>query len=400
MSMFTDTQDTDCGDTDAGDHEQPVDSLEDMLRMKQHAHEACMAELIRHLDEFLRRNPRAPYEDWIGDLHPESRRTNTLDGAFAIDHRYYCEESDHRKAWNARVDSLRFVAPKGVGGISVPAGLFAGQNVQAWIPPRQVDSAPSYHATVIPQVRSYVPPPEGVFSRPVALSWLPPPPQQDQLSRTWTQVHVPPAMTPITAATPYVPPVLPAAQAQVSYVPPPVIPAAPAQVSYIPPPVQQVERRSPSAGDAVKFKPFRAQPYSAGAGVVSGQSQVFTVGVQKTTLPAWASPQLAVSSSRSWQPPASFPRPTSSPSPSAGLTNAVDMQSRYPVYPSSAASPMASYRPAPTFAVRPQHGSIRSSRDSLGASMRHLLVNSPSVYQPFGAGRAAGYTGTIVSYSR
>jgi hypothetical protein len=50
-----------------------------------------------HLEEFVIQNPSGTYEEWIQELHPDNFHEGILD------HRFYVEDSDHRKLWN---DSL------------------------------------------------------------------------------------------------------------------------------------------------------------------------------------------------------------------------------------------------------------------------------------------------------
>ncbi len=71
---------------------------------------ACRRIVAEHLFDFLAeqgektsashmklRNSRRRYEDWIKALHPEN-----VEGA-ALDHRFYVQESDHRKVWNEQM---------------------------------------------------------------------------------------------------------------------------------------------------------------------------------------------------------------------------------------------------------------------------------------------------------
>merc|ERR1712196_437024 len=67
-------------------------------------HAACMATLRIHLEQHLQAHPASSYEDWIAAVHPENAT------AQGIDHRFYMEQSEHRKLWNGAVDALRQVA--------------------------------------------------------------------------------------------------------------------------------------------------------------------------------------------------------------------------------------------------------------------------------------------------
>ena len=80
-------------------------------RMVREAEAMSMDIMKQHLEEFIRAYPRSTYESWIGALHPDNVVEGKLvdDGAAAggtsmeIDHRFYVEDSDHRRLWN---DSL------------------------------------------------------------------------------------------------------------------------------------------------------------------------------------------------------------------------------------------------------------------------------------------------------
>lgn len=64
-----------------------------------------------HLEEFVIKNPSGTYEEWIGELHPD----NFHDGV--LDHRFYVEDSDHRKLWNDSLSgSVREFVPTRSGG--------------------------------------------------------------------------------------------------------------------------------------------------------------------------------------------------------------------------------------------------------------------------------------------
>mmetsp|Transcript_22733 Transcript_22733/g.49340 ORF Transcript_22733/g.49340 Transcript_22733/m.49340 type:complete len:358 (+) Transcript_22733:259-1332(+) len=84
-------------------------------RMVREAEAMSMDIMKQHLEEYLRAYPRSTYESWIGALHPDNIVEGKLvdDAAAAggttgsttmeIDHRFYVEDSDHRRLWN---DSL------------------------------------------------------------------------------------------------------------------------------------------------------------------------------------------------------------------------------------------------------------------------------------------------------
>ena len=76
--------------------------LAEMMQMKKEAEERCLRATTEHLVSFVREHPRAGYHQWIEELHPE----NAHDGALleglgkTIDHRFFVEDSDHRRLWN------------------------------------------------------------------------------------------------------------------------------------------------------------------------------------------------------------------------------------------------------------------------------------------------------------
>lgn len=73
----------------------------------------CKAEMEDHLSSFLFLNPKAEYEDWIQDLHPENAQDGTLLPDFKdVDLRFYIADSDHRLMWNQRVPPDRQVAAR------------------------------------------------------------------------------------------------------------------------------------------------------------------------------------------------------------------------------------------------------------------------------------------------
>eukprot|EP00569_Conticribra_weissflogii_P019555 CAMPEP_0171423362 /NCGR_PEP_ID=MMETSP0881-20121228/1942_1 /TAXON_ID=67004 /ORGANISM="Thalassiosira weissflogii, Strain CCMP1336" /LENGTH=690 /DNA_ID=CAMNT_0011942255 /DNA_START=26 /DNA_END=2098 /DNA_ORIENTATION=+ len=95
---------------------------EEAMMLKKEAEESCLNATREHLLEFIRKRPDAKYHEWIEDFHPE----NAHDGALleglgkTIDHRFYVEESDHRKLWNEHL--LTFVdTTTSEGRMYVPA---------------------------------------------------------------------------------------------------------------------------------------------------------------------------------------------------------------------------------------------------------------------------------------
>jgi len=81
---------------------QEQQELEEMMRIKKEAEESCLVATKDHLLEFLRDHPDASYNEWIEDLHPENAHAGTLLEGLSktIDHRFYVDESDHRRLWN------------------------------------------------------------------------------------------------------------------------------------------------------------------------------------------------------------------------------------------------------------------------------------------------------------
>jgi len=81
---------------------QEQQELEEMMRIKKEAEESCLVATKDHLLEFLREHPNASYNEWIEDLHPENAHAGTLLEGLSktIDHRFYVDESDHRRLWN------------------------------------------------------------------------------------------------------------------------------------------------------------------------------------------------------------------------------------------------------------------------------------------------------------
>mmetsp|Transcript_8695 Transcript_8695/g.12296 ORF Transcript_8695/g.12296 Transcript_8695/m.12296 type:complete len:652 (-) Transcript_8695:413-2368(-) len=79
------------------------DLNEELIRnsLRQQALEATMQLIKEHFDQFVEENPSGSYEEWIEELHPENAqsRRHIVNGR-NIDHRFYVEQSDHRKLWN------------------------------------------------------------------------------------------------------------------------------------------------------------------------------------------------------------------------------------------------------------------------------------------------------------
>ncbi|KAL7509912.1 hypothetical protein ACHAXN_006809 [Cyclotella atomus] len=91
--------------------------LEDMMRLKKEAEERTLKLTKDHLVEFLEKKPGATYTEWIEDLHPENAHDGALLEGFGktIDHRFFVEESDHRRIWNDHLtdpNSKFFVPPR------------------------------------------------------------------------------------------------------------------------------------------------------------------------------------------------------------------------------------------------------------------------------------------------
>ena len=76
--------------------------LEEMMALKEEAEASCMLATKEHLLAFIKQNPNAKYHEWIEDFHPENAHDGSLLSGLGktIDHRFYVEESDHRRLWN------------------------------------------------------------------------------------------------------------------------------------------------------------------------------------------------------------------------------------------------------------------------------------------------------------
>lgn len=102
--------------------------------------EARSVDVIQsHMDEFLEMYPRATYEEWIQDLHPENAyQGKLLSDIQEIDARFYVFESDHRRLWNNAIrdkDVYRIVEARtqmwgktsgAVGSDAEPIDLLSG----------------------------------------------------------------------------------------------------------------------------------------------------------------------------------------------------------------------------------------------------------------------------------
>ncbi|KAL9185819.1 hypothetical protein ACHAXT_003596 [Thalassiosira profunda] len=95
--------------------------LEEMMRIKREAEEICLNATKDHLLDFIRDNPDASYQTWIEELHPENAHDGTLLEGMGktIDHRFFVEESDHRRLWNENLHT--FVDAEAEGRSFVPA---------------------------------------------------------------------------------------------------------------------------------------------------------------------------------------------------------------------------------------------------------------------------------------
>ena len=85
--------------------QQDKKDLEEMMAIKKEAEERCMNDTKDHLLAFIKDNPNAKYHQWIEAFHPENAHDGMLLEGMGktIDHRFYVEESDHRRLWNAHL---------------------------------------------------------------------------------------------------------------------------------------------------------------------------------------------------------------------------------------------------------------------------------------------------------
>ena len=60
----------------------------------------CRLIIKQHLDEYLTKNEKATYEEWLRELHPNELKSET-----EIDTRYYMPESDHLEIWKSRINN-------------------------------------------------------------------------------------------------------------------------------------------------------------------------------------------------------------------------------------------------------------------------------------------------------
>jgi hypothetical protein len=85
------------------------ENVEEQFRRRiiREAEAACMRAVKDHLESFLEEHPDASYEAWIEELHPENTHEGLLLEGLGktLDHRFYIEESDHRKLWNESLTS-------------------------------------------------------------------------------------------------------------------------------------------------------------------------------------------------------------------------------------------------------------------------------------------------------
>jgi len=84
------------------------ENIEELKRreMVKEAVAACMKAIEEHLDGYLCENPNAVYEDWIRHLHPDNADFVDDSGRTKIDHRFYVEDSDHRRMWNEYMEKI------------------------------------------------------------------------------------------------------------------------------------------------------------------------------------------------------------------------------------------------------------------------------------------------------
>ena len=82
--------------------------LDEMMKLKRDAEERCLNDTRRRLLDFVRGNPSATYRQWIEAIHPENAHEGALlEGVDkTIDHRFYVEESDHRRLWNENLTTF------------------------------------------------------------------------------------------------------------------------------------------------------------------------------------------------------------------------------------------------------------------------------------------------------
>mmetsp|Transcript_14280 Transcript_14280/g.39418 ORF Transcript_14280/g.39418 Transcript_14280/m.39418 type:complete len:366 (+) Transcript_14280:46-1143(+) len=100
-------QDSEGGETEP--RGMPVSQTDDEVLLEvERIKAACVAELRRHLTEWLLVNVEQPrYEDWIRAVHPENVAEEPC-GRLVIDARLYLKDSLHRKLWNEyAVDGVR-----------------------------------------------------------------------------------------------------------------------------------------------------------------------------------------------------------------------------------------------------------------------------------------------------
>lgn len=105
-----------------------LDDENETREMMKHAEEVCYNTIMDHFVEFVANTPNVTYEQWICDLHPENAHEGLLLAGMdkEVDHRFYVEDSDHRKLWNAHLGSGRTFVPartKAWSGVN----NFAGQ---------------------------------------------------------------------------------------------------------------------------------------------------------------------------------------------------------------------------------------------------------------------------------
>ena len=100
----------------ADDLEDLNKELKEEMARKELVREAlsrCQREMEDHLDNFLAKQPRATYEEWIQEFHPENIHEGSLfSDVTEVDRRLYVVDSDHRLLWNERVDPERQVAAR------------------------------------------------------------------------------------------------------------------------------------------------------------------------------------------------------------------------------------------------------------------------------------------------
>jgi len=117
------------------------DIIDELERIKQEAEALCMNKIKDHLDLFLHHNPNCSYEEWIEDLHPENAHEGKLLQGLGkiIDHRFYVEDSDHRRLWNDHAAAVPTESPTMSDKIEDSSMVGTGRRAREHVPARPVD---------------------------------------------------------------------------------------------------------------------------------------------------------------------------------------------------------------------------------------------------------------------